>query len=442
VKKKVRQVVDLARRFSFGDGTDRKLLERFRGRYDELTPEQCLELFQWLSGEFEVGLVQLEEPMTSLRNTSQHDRAAWNQNVRELRKAITSPRQRLLEGLINTTGGMEFVLELRAQVIDAQRVGETGLEALEEDIAHLLNRWCQHGLLFLEEIDLNAPFETIRFLKDREMVHPMVGLEEMGQRLGMDRMCFALYHVVMPKEPVVFIEVALSRGLLRSIHEIIEDRRGGRQPVKSPDTAIFYSINNTQNGLAGLGLGKVLIARVTEALRERHPSLTTYSTLSPIPGFWSRYLRPILEGNNGQFDVTRAGVVKRVPTKARQAILDRYRTLGGVGDDFASVLLDVLSRTSWIEDAVYPQHLRKPLIDLAFTYISKEKDARGRPLNPVAGFHLGNGARVVRSNVNFAANTSRRGLEESCGLMVNYIYSQKALLPIGRAVRSLLPWGR
>jgi hypothetical protein len=131
-----------------------------------------------------------------------------------------------------------------------------------------------------------------------------------------------------------------------------------------------------------------------------------------------------------------------VPTKARQAILDRYRTLGGVGDDFASVLLDVLSRTSWIEDAVYPQHLRKPLIDLAFTYISKEKDARGRPLNPVAGFHLGNGARVVRSNVNFAANTSRRGLEESCGLMVNYIYSQKALLPIGRAVRSLLPWGR
>jgi len=442
MKKKVRQVVELARRISSGDGTDRTLLERFRGRYNELAPEQRLELFHWLSEDFEVRLGQLEEPMTNLRKASEYDRVAWNEKVRELRKAITSPRQRLLEALINTTAGMEFVLELRAEVIDAQRSGEEGLAVLEEDIAHLLNRWCQHGLLFLEEIDLNAPFETIRFLKDREMVHPMVGLEEMGQRLGVDRMCFALYHAVMPKEPVVFIEVALSRGLLRSIHDVIENRGGARQPVKSPDTAIFYSINNTQNGLAGLGLGKILIARVTEALRERHPSLTTYSTLSPIPGFWSRYLRPILEGSDGRFKTTCSDITKRVPAKARQAILSRYHDLGGEEDDFAAALLAILSRPAWIEDSVFPQHLRKPLIDLAYTYIAEEKDARGRPLNPVAGFHLGNGARVARSNVNFAANTSRRGLEESCGLMVNYVYSQRALLPIGRAVRSLLPWGR
>jgi hypothetical protein len=430
MKKKVRQVVELARRFSTGDGTDRRLLERFRGRYDELTPDQRLELFHWLSGEFEVGLSQLEEPITKVRKASEYDRVAWNEYVRELRKAITSPRQRLLEGLINTTGGMEFVLELRAEVIDAQRNGEAGLEALEEDIAHLLNRWCQHGLLFLEEIDFASSFETIKFLKDREMVHPMVGLEEMGQR------------VVMPEEPVVFIEVALSRGFLRSIHDVIVDHGGARQPVKSPDTAIFYSINNTQNGLAGLGLGKVLIARVTEALRERHPSLKTYSTLSPIPGFWPRYLRPILEGNDKRFKIKRADVLKKIPAKAQQAILDRYRDLGGEKDDFAAALLAVLARPAWIEDSVFPQSLQKPLIDLAYTYIAEEKDARGRPLNPVAGFHLGNGARVARSNVNFAANTSLRGLEESCGLMVNYVYSQKALGPIGRAVRALLPWGR
>jgi len=140
--------------------------------------------------------------------------------------------------------------------------------------------------------------------------------------------------------------------------------------------------------------------------------------------------------------MTRAGVVKRVPEKARQTILSRYHELGGEEKDFAGALLAILSRPAWIEDSIFQQHLRKPLIDLAYTYIAEEKDARGRPLNPVAGFHLGNGARVARSNVNFAANTSRRGLEESCGLMVNYIYSQKALLPIGRAVRSLLPWGR
>ena len=442
MKKKVRQVTELANRVASDDAPDRALFNRFRDRYGELDPEQRLELFRWLSGEFEVGLGEIEKPIAQVRQASEYDRVAWNETVRDLRKAIASPRQKLLEGLINTTGGMEFVLGLRAEVLDEQRNGEGGLDALDEDIAHLLNRWCQHGLLFLEEIDLDSAFETIRFLKDREMVHPMVGLEEMGQRLGDDRMCFALYHVVMPKEPVVFIEVALSRGLLRSIHDVIDDQGGERRPIKSPDAAIFYSINNTQNGLAGLGLGKVLIARVTEALRERHPSLRTYSTLSPIPGFWPRYLRPILEGKDDRFKTKRADVVRMIPSKAQQAILKRYQDLGGEQPLIADALREVLSRPAWIEDSVFPHYLRKPLVDLAFTYIAEEKDRRGRPLNPVAGFHLGNGARVSRSNINFAANTSPRGLEESCGLMVNYVYSQKALAPIGRAVRSLLPWGR
>ena len=442
MKKRIRQVAELASQIPSGDATDRGLLERYRQRYGELTPEQRLELFHWLSDEFEVNLKQIEEPLAKVRSASELDRVAWNANVRELRKAIASPRQRLLEGLINTTGGMEFVLGLRAEVLDAQRNGESGLEALEEDIAHLLNRWCQHGLLFIEEIDFASSFETIKFLKDREMVHPMVGLEEMGQRLGEDRMCFALYHVVMPDEPVVFIEVALSRGLLRSIHDVIKESGGTRRPIKSPDTAIFYSINNTQNGLAGLGLGKVLIFRVTEALRERHPSLKTFSTLSPIPGFWPRYLRPILEGKEKRFKIKRDDVIRKIPVKSQQAILDRYRELGGEKEDLASALLEVLVRPAWIEDSVFPQCLQKPLIDLAYTYIAEEKDSRGRPLNPVAGFHLGNGARVARCNINFAANISHRGLEESCGVMVNYVYSQKALGPIGRAVRSLLPWGR
>jgi len=442
MKKQVRHVIDLASRAYSGDATDRGLLQRYRQRYDELTPEQRLELFHWLSDEFEITLKQIEEPLANVRTASELDRVAWNAKVRELRKAVASPRQRLLEGLINTTGGMEFVLGLRAEVLDAQRNGEAGLEALEEDIAHLLNRWCQHGFLFLEEIDFASSFETIKFLKDREMVHPMVGLEEMGQRLGEDRMCFALYHVVMPEEPVVFIEVALSSGLLRSIHEVIKDGGSTRRPIKSPDTAIFYSINNTQNGLAGLGLGKVLIARVTEALRERHPSLKTYSTLSPIPGFWPRYLRPILEGRDDRFKIKRADAINKIPVKSQQAILERYRDLGGERDDLATALLEVLERPAWIEDSVFPQALQKPLADLAYTYIAEEKDSRGRPLNPVAGFHLGNGARVARTNINFAANISPRGLEESCGLMVNYVYSQKALGPIGRAVRSLLPRGR
>ncbi len=442
MKKKIRQVAELATRIGAGDGTDRDLLERFRRRYGELAPNHRLELYRWLAAELEIGRSGIEMPIRNIQAAAEDDRVAWNEHVRDLRKAVASPRQRLLEGLINTTGGMVFVLEMRAEILDAQRQGELGLEALEEDIAHLLNRWCQHGLLFLEEIDLESSYQTIRFLKDREMVHPMVSLEEMGQRLGEDRMCFALYHAVMPEEPVVFIEVALSRGLMRSIHDVIDDRGDARATAKSPDTAIFYSINNTQNGLAGLGLGKVLILRVTEALRKRHPSLVTYSTLSPIPGFWPRYLRPILDGESEAFAIDRDTVVSRIPAKAKKVMINRHRELGGDAEDMATVLVEILSQPKWIDDPVFVRHLRKPLAEIAYTYIAEETDARGKPLNPVAGFHLGNGANVSRGNINFAANTSPRGLSESCGLMVNYVYSQRALNPIGRAVRSLLPWGR
>ncbi|MGD9253560.1 MAG: malonyl-CoA decarboxylase family protein [Holophagae bacterium] len=442
MSKKVRQVVELARRAGGSDGADARLLERFQQRFHELDAENRLELYRWLSSELEVEGAAIAAPLDAVQQASEDDREAWNSQLRNLRRAISSPRQRLFDALINTSGGMEFVLELRAEVLDAQRQGEEGLDALEEDIAHLLNRWCQHRLLFLEEIDLGSSFETIRFLKEREMVHPMVGLEEMGQRLGQDRMCFALHHVAMPEQPVVFIEVALSRGLLRSIHDVIDAGARSRQAIKAPDTAIFYSINNTQNGLAGLGLGQVLILRVTEALRSRHPSLRTFATLSPIPGFWGRYLRPILEGHDHTFRLKRADVSRGFSDKAQAVV--RRRAGGPDGDSlgFAEALLAVLSRPDWLDDHTLAAALRKPMVDLAYGYIAREKDARGKPLNPVAGFHLGNGAAVARTNVNFAANRSPRGVAESCGLMVNYVYSQKAFAPLGRAVRSLLPWSR
>ncbi len=440
MKKRVRRVAEIARRIGSHGDTGRDLVQEFRQRFAEMPSEQRLQLFAWLAGELEVGKKQIERPAGVLMTSSETDRALWNDRIRELRRALASPRQRLLEALINTGGGMQFVLELRAQVLDAQRQGAAGLEALEEDIAHLLNRWCQHGLLYLEEINLHSSYRTVRFLKQRELVHPMVSLDEMGRRLGDDRMCFALYHAVMPEEPVIFIEVALSHGLLRSIDEVIGERDG--PPEKSPDTAIFYSINNTQNGLSGLGLGQVLIVRVTESLRRRHPSLETFATLSPIPGFWGRYLQPILEGRGDGFALDRNGVEERFTTKARNTLLAHHRAGGGDGEDLATALAEILSRPDWIDDPVLRRLLRKPLIDIASTYLSEETDARGRPLNPVAGFHLGNGASVSRANVNFAANTSRRGLEESCGLMVNYVYAEGALAPLGRAFRSLLPWGR
>ena len=442
MRKRARRVAEQAQRIGSGTEDAPELAEEFRERFTELPPEQRLQLFAWLAGGFEVGKSRIEAPMAAVITASEDDPEGWNRSVRELRRALSSPRHRLFEALIDTEGGMLFVLELRAQVLEAQRGGADGLEALEEDIAHLLERWCQHGLLYLEEIDLGSSYRTVRFLKERELVHPMLSLDEMGRRLGEDRLCYALYHAAMPDEPVIFIEVALSRGLLRSIHEIIGAKDDGRAGVKSPDTAIFYSINNTQNGLAGLGLGQVLIARVTEALRSKHPELDTFATLSPIPGFWRHYLQPILEGRGEDFQLDRGAIIELLSARARAAVCARQREAGGGGDDPASALAAVLAAPDWIADPKLRKLLRRPLIEAAHTYLTAETDARGKPLNPVAGFHLGNGATVARANINFAANTSPRGLEESCGLMVNYVYSDTNLARIGRAFRSLLPWGR
>jgi hypothetical protein len=424
------------------DGVERELLERFRSRYDQLTAEERLALFGWMSRNLEVAREDVEEPLDRLNAAPADATDDWGRALRELRDRVASPRRRLLENLINMPGGLKFILELRAELLEAQRAAHEGLGPLEGDIADQLNSWCRHGFLYLEEIDRNSSFSKIHFLKEHELVHPMVGLDEMGHRLGQDRMCFALYHVVMPDEPVVFIEVALSKGLVRSIHDIIESVADERDPIKSPDTAVFYSINNTQNGLAGLGLGKVLIFRVTEALREHHPSLRTFATLSPIPGLWPGYLRRILQGDDAAFTLKRDALLDRIPPRSRETILARHRESGGRGDDLAAALVELLSRPDWIEDAALVRHLKKPLTEIAYTHVAEEADPNGKPLNPVAGFHLGNGARITRKNVNFAANTSPRGMIDSCGLMANYVYSQTTFQSLGSTVRSLLPWVR
>jgi hypothetical protein len=263
----------------------------------------------------------------------------------------------------------------------------------------------------------------------------------MGRRLGADRRCFALYHQAMPREPVVFIEVALTRGLARSIHEILGEAQARKGRPKDPDTAIFYSINNTQNGLAGLGLGKVLIFQVVEALKKNNPGIKTYATLSPIPGFRERYLKPILREEPAAFSLSRERLKSFFPKKIQPSILEEgSRIAGRKTEDWVAALEGALNRPAWIEDREFAALVQKPLEEIAFFYLTQEKNRRGRPLNPVANFHLTNGATVNPGNINFGANLSARGMAESCGLMVNYIYSQTWLQQIGRSMKALLPW--
>jgi malonyl-CoA decarboxylase len=434
IQKSIRSVVA-------SDGEPPELLAEIRSAVESIDDEARLELYRWMAADLEVDPAMLDEPMAEL-SASGDDPVARSRALDALRAAVASPRRILFECFSHLPRGVEFVLALRAEVLETQRSGEPGLDPLEDDLADVLTGWFRHGFLRLGEIDRRSPFEQIRFLKERELVHPMVRLEDMGRRLGVDRRCFALFHCLIPDEPVVFIEVALTRGLVTSIHEIIDEPDGDRPPESRPDTAIFYSINNTQNGLAGLGLGKVLIFRVTEALEASHPGVRRHATLSPIPGFWPRYLKRILDGDE-RFVVSRQDVVDTVGPKASQALHERWVAQGGAAEaDLPTILLTVLDRSDWVEDPHYPNLLARPLEDIAYRYLTEETDRRGKPLNPVAGFHLGNGATVARRDIHFGANRTPRGVAESCTLMVNYLYSTTWLQQIGRGVKSLLPFGR
>jgi hypothetical protein len=418
-----------------------EVLERFRDRYQGLPPEEKPALFEAIVRRYEISPLALKGLLTQLASLPPRQDRLWRQGINQLRRQVESPRIRIFRNFGNISAGLKFLLDLRADVMGAQRQSELDLEPLEEDIAQLLNSWFQSGFLFLSEITLDSSYRQILFLKNHDLVHPMASLEEMGDRLGKDRRCFALFHRVMPDEPVVFIEVALTRGMAASIHDIIEKKADSGGQKKTPDTAIFYSINNTQHGLAGLGLGKILIFQVVEALKTSDPAIKTFATLSPIPGFWEKYLRPVLKGEENAFLLKQEALEGFFTRKDQQALFDLQKRFDiPTTPTLAGLLLDILSRPDWMEQSDCRRVLAGPLTKLAYFYLTREKDKRGKPLNPVANFHIGNGATLSPRTIRFAANRSPRGISESCGLMVNYLYSQNWLQQIRRTMQSLLPW--
>ena len=362
------------------------------------------------------------------------DPVAWTSLLTDLRRSLESPRMRAFRRFLNISGGLKLLLDLRADVLAVGRQSGLDLAPIDEEIAHLFTSWFQHGFLFLQEITQDSSYRQIQFLKDHDMVHPMARLEEMGDRLGEDRRSFALYHRAMPEEPIVFIEAALTHQIPRSIHEILDN--SGKNHEQDPDTAIFYSINNAQNGLVGLGLGKLLIFQVVDAIKKDRPGIRTFATLSPITGFWGRYLRPILRGEDEPFRLKRQDVAEYFSHSARRRVLGRTKG----ESDFGHALLEILSSPNWIGDRLLLDEVRRPLTQIAYFYLTQERSASGRPINPVASFPLGNGARLHAKNVHFAGNRTERGLMDSCGIMVSYVYSSTWQHELRRSARAILPW--
>ncbi|MSO53617.1 MAG: malonyl-CoA decarboxylase [Rhodospirillales bacterium] len=351
--------------------------------------------------DFDVNNELVYRAMERVRNANGNgDRADAE---RALRAALVAPRAKLLARFHALPEGVKFVVDLRAEIIALARI-DPSLSPLVEDLKSLLGPWFDADLLELRRITWeNAPAALLEKLIANEAVHAIRNWDDLKNRLDSDRRCFAYVHPAMPDEPLVFVEVALVRGLADNIHTLL-DETAPAEDQKTADTAIFYSISNAQRGLAGIHLGSFLITRVIDRLRTELPGLKTFLTLSPMPGFMD-WLAELSESElmDGLDETDRASLV----------------ALTG-GDSSGDIVVDRLSHPQWCEHPSFADIWRSPVTKLGARYLAIAKAASGRALDPVADFHLGNGARLER--LNWLADTSPRGLGQSAGLMVNYVY--------------------
>jgi malonyl-CoA decarboxylase len=259
---------------------------------------------------------------------------------------------------------------------------------VDRDFAHLFASWFNRGFLVLRPIDWTTPVNILERIIRYEAVHAIENWDDLRNRLKPpDRRCFAFFHPQLVDEPLIFVEIALTTDIPSAVAPLLHPAQASIRP-QDATTAVFYSISSTQKGLSGISFGNFLIKQVVTELQSELPHLNTFITLSPIPGF-SAWL-----------------------TKERQAARLEPTELSA---------LSTLDSPLWHEDPASHTLLRDVLIRLGARYLMDSRNASGLPLDPVARFHLGNGARLER--LNFLADMSPRGLEQSHSLMVNYCYA-------------------
>ena len=294
-------------------------------------------------------------------------------------------RQELIRRLNRTPGGTGDLVAMRTDLLGMMN-GRTDLAALDRDVVHLLSSWFNRGFLVLRRIDWSTPANILEKIIRYEAVHEISDWDDLRRRIDpVDRRCYAFFHPAMVDEPLIFVEVALTEAIPGAIAPLLAvDRK--LVPIERARTAVFYSISNTQRGLGGISFGNFLIKQVVEELRRELPKLDNFVTLSPVPGFM-RWM------------------------KKREDV--------PVSDEDCEFLKN-LDEPKWFESTTLAAQLRTMLEPLAAYYFLKVRSPKGQPLDAVARFHLGNGARL--ECINWLGDLSPRGLRESAGLMVNYLY--------------------
>jgi malonyl-CoA decarboxylase len=303
----------------------------------------------------------------------------------DLHFASEPRRQELIRRLNRAPSGTSDLVSMRADLLDLTN-GDKDFAALDRDVVHLLASWFNRGFLVLRKIDWSTPANILEKIIRYEAVHEIRDWDDLRRRIDpVDRRCYAFFHPALVDEPLIFVEVALTESIPGAIAPLLaEDRQP--VPVERARTAVFYSISNTQRGLGGISFGNFLIKQVVEELRRELPKLEDFVTLSPVPGFM-QWLKQASD----------------VPAT-----------------DEERALLDQLDRPDWVEDAEFSTQLRSVVEPLAAHYFLKARTPKGRLIDSVARFHLGNGARLER--IDWLGDRSPKGLRESAGLMVNYLY--------------------
>jgi malonyl-CoA decarboxylase len=304
-----------------------------------------------------------------------------------LSNAAEPPRQELLRRMNQAQGGTAALVSLRQEILGVVRK-QPELAPLDNDLRHLFASWFNRGFLELRRIDWNTPAAVLEKLLVYEAVHEIQGWTDLRRRLAADRRCFAFFHPALPGEPLIFVEVALVLGLSTAVAPLLApdtDEKAQEKRAREADTAIFYSISNCQEGLRGVSFGNFLIKQVVEELKQELPRIERFATLSPVPGF-RRWLERHAEDPEPPLD--------------------------------AASLTALADPATW-ETAAASAAFSAPLVRLCARFLTETEPGKG-PGDPVARFHLGNGARLEQ--INWRGNVAPRGLQESFGVMVNYLY--------------------
>ncbi len=375
---------DLSRALVAGHGefSGSLLAQQIIKGYKTLDDEAKLAFFQFLASEFVPDKSTLETRAQSYLDDPSPD------HLSQLAEAVEGPRQEFFRRLNLTANGARAMVAMRLDLLKNLK-SHPELRAVDKDLIHLFGSWFNRGFLVLRRIDWSTSAATLEKIIKYEAVHEISDWSDLKRRLDpVDRRCFAFFHPALMDDPLIFVEVALSQDIPASIQELLAEET--LQKPQTPSTAVFYSISNCQKGLQGISFGNLLIKQVATDLAREIPSLKNFVTLSPIPRFAS-WLKNIRTTEN--FGALTTDEVEK---------------------------LEVLEDVDWSGENDLRNGLEEPLKHLVARYLLSAKYAPNQALDPVARFHLGNGARLER--INWLGDLSQPGIERSYGLMVNYLY--------------------